>query len=86
MAKKMNVKINDVAENIEKVELSQSPVTEKYKTEKCKVLTYNEKTKELDIDFKGYGIRLNNVDNIKSDIISIKYRGEIGKPNFSCKL
>ena len=86
MAKKMNVKINDVAENIEKVELSQIPVTEKYKTEKCKVLTYNEKTKELDIDFKGYGIRLNNVDNIKSDIISIKYRGEIGKPNFSCKL
>ena len=40
----------------------------------------------MDIDFKGYGIRFNNVDDVNSDFVSVKYRGEIGKPNFSCKL
>lgn len=61
-------------------------VTKKYKTEKCKVLSYNPTTKELDIEFKGYGIRLNNIENISSDTILVKYYGEIGKPNFSCLL
>lgn len=61
-------------------------VEEKYKTEKCKVLSYNQKTKELDFDFKGYGVRLNNVDDIESDFVIVKYVGEIGKANFSCRL
>ena len=39
-----------------------------------------------DIDFKGYGIRLNNAEVINSDYVDIKYIGEIGKPNFSCEL
>ena len=85
MARKVNENIV-VTENVEKIETTTKTVTEKYKTEKCKVLSYNNKTKELDIDFKGYGIRLNNVDEINSDSISIKYHGEIGKSNFSCKL
>ena len=33
-----------------------------------------------------HGIRFNNVDEVNSDSISVKYRGEIGKPNFSCEL
>lgn len=80
-------KINENIEITEKeVDAYSKSVIEKYKTEKCKVLSYNEKTKELDIDFKGYGIRLNDIDNIKSDTVSIKYRGEIGKSNFFCTL
>ena len=75
-----------VTENVEEIETTTRNVNEKYKTEKCKVLSYNKKTKELDIDFKGYGIRFNNVDDVNSDFVSVKYRGEIGKPNFSCKL
>lgn len=85
MKKKENNTI-ETTENIEDNITTSTSTTERYKTEKCKVLDYNEKTKELDIDFKGYGIRLYNVGIIKSDIVSIKYRGEIGKPNFSYKL
>lgn len=84
MAKKItNV---ETTENIEENIAVEKTVIKRYKTEKCKVLSYNEKTKELDIDFKGYGIRLNNINNIQSDFVAIKYYGEIGKPNFSCEL
>jgi len=84
MAKKLtNMEtIENLKENIE----VEKTVTKRYKTEKCKVLSYNEKTKELDIDFKGYGIRLNNINNIESNFVTVKYYGEIGKPNFSCEL
>ena len=85
MARKVNENIV-VTENVEEIETTTKIATEKYKTEKCKVLSYNKKTKELDIDFKGYGIRLNNVRNINSDYVDIKYIGEIGKSNFSCRL
>ena len=85
MARKVNENIV-VTENVEEIETTTRNVTEKYKTEKCKVLSYNKKTKELDIDFKGYGIRINNVRNINSDYVDIKYIGEIGKSNFSCEL
>lgn len=60
--------------------------TSKYKTESCKILAYNSKTKELDISFKNYGIRLNGVDNVDGDNVVVKYKGEIGKPNFEYKL
>ena len=60
---------------------------ETYKTEICKVLLYNKSTKELDINFKGYGIRVFHVqDTPASDYVTIKYRGEIGKPNFTYEL
>ena len=85
MARKVNENIV-VTENIEEIETTTKIATEKYKTEKCKVLSYNKKTKELDIDFKGYGIRLNNAEVINSDYVDIKYIGEIGKSNFSCRL
>ena len=85
MARKVNENIV-VTENVEEIETTTKIATEKYKTEKCKVLSYNTRTKELDIDFKGYGIRLNNAEVINSDYVDIKYIGEIGKPNFSCEL
>lgn len=59
---------------------------EKYKTKKCNVLSYNADTKELDIDFSGYGIRLYNVSENIGANVNIKYRGEIGTSNFICKL
>jgi len=59
---------------------------EHYKTERCKVLLYNKLTKELDINFMGYGIRISHAEHIDSDYVTIKYLGEIGKPNFVCEL
>ena len=85
MARKVNENIV-VTENVEEIETTTKIKTEKYKTEKCKVLNYNDKTQELDIDFQGYGIRLHNVENIDSDYVKIKYLGEIGKVNFSYEL
>lgn len=70
---------------IEKVENKKTAST-RYKTEKCKVLAYDKHTKELDVDFKGYGIRIKNVDKVDSDFVSVKYYGEIGTPNFTYKL
>lgn len=58
----------------------------RYKREKCKVLSFNEKTKELDIEFKGYGIRLYDASKPDSEFVFVKYRGEIGKPNFQYKV
>lgn len=59
---------------------------EKFKTELCNVLSYNKSTRELDIDFLGYGIRLHNVEKDIGNTILVKYRGEIGNDNFICKL
>ena len=28
----------------------------------------------------------NNINNFKGDTVIVKYEGEIGKPNFSCRL
>ena len=42
----------------------------KYKTEKCRILSYNKATKELDIDFHGYGIRIKNADKKIYDIFN----------------
>ena len=81
MARKVNQNLDaETKTSIVKTEIK------KHKTIKCKVLAYNPRTKELDIDFKGYGIRLNNAEIINSDYVDIKYIGEIGKPNFSCEL
>ena len=86
MTKKVNEDMDNNKTNVS-VEDNKLP---KYKIEKCRVLSYNSKTKELDVDFKGYGIRLNNVlknvKNVDSNYVDIKYIGEIGNPDFSCKL
>lgn len=53
----------------------------------CDVISYNNKSKILDVDFKGYGVRLTNINNFhNTKKVKIKYKGEIGKPNFSCFL
>lgn len=57
-----------------------------YKTENCKVLSFNPAIKELDIEFKGYGIRLHYSGVINSGYITVRYYGEIGKPGFRCQV
>lgn len=58
----------------------------RYKKEKCKVLDYNIKSKELDIDFRGYGVRLYDIEITPSDAVIVKYTGTIGEPDFKCKV
>lgn len=48
----------------------------------CKVLHYNKHTKTLDIMFDQCGIRIKNVEAFNGTYIIVKYKGEIGKPNF----
>lgn len=74
--------------NEEKVVVKKTAVKpiEKFKTEKCEVLNYDEKFKTLDVLFKGSGIRFNDVSTNVGEFVEVKYRGEIGKPNFVYKL
>ncbi len=60
-------------------------INKNYKTENCKILDFNTATKELDIEFKGYGIRLHYPGVINSGYITVRYYGEIGKPGFKCQ-
>ena len=57
-----------------------------YKEKECKVINYNKITNSLDISFDGYGIRFNDVKDFVGDTVIVKYKGEIGKPNFEYKL
>lgn len=57
-----------------------------FKTKECKVVSYNKKTLELIFNFKGINIRFTRIKNNIGDTISVKYKGEIGKPNFEIKL
>ena len=57
-----------------------------YKTKLCKVISYNEKNKTLDIKFDKYGMRIKNVKEFTGSVVELKYKGYIGKPNFEYKL
>ena len=57
-----------------------------YKEKECKVIGYNKIINSLDISFDGYGIRIKNVKDFSGDTVIVKYKGEIGKPNFEYKL
>lgn len=57
-----------------------------FKEKECKVIRYNKFAKTLDIKFDGYGIRFKDVKDFSGNTVIIKYKGEIGKPNFEYKL
>ena len=85
MAKKVNQNL-EVIENAEtKASIVETEI-KKHKTIKCKVINYNKITNSLDISFDGYGIRFNGVKDFVGDTVIVKYKGEIGKPNFEYKL
>lgn len=57
-----------------------------FRTKECRVIEYNPVTKNLDVDFDGYGIRIPNAENVTGGTVAVKYKGQIGKPNFSYRL
>lgn len=57
-----------------------------FKSKECEVIAYSKRTNTLDIRFDGYGIRIKDVENFVGDTVELKYKGEIGKPNFEYKL
>ena len=57
-----------------------------FKEKECEVIKYNKITKTLDVKFDKYGIRIKDVEDFNGDIAIVKYKGEIGQPNFEYKL
>lgn len=37
------------------------------------------------LDFDGFGIKIENKENLNSEIVRVEYFGEIGNPNFVIK-
>ena len=58
------------------------------KNKECKVLRFNNKNKTLDIMFDEFGLHFNGVKNDYSNVetVNVKYKGTIGKANFSYQL
>lgn len=94
-----NLILDEVVTPMEETETKEASVNEKlpkkpknsfknngFKSKECKVIAYNKRTDILDINFDGYGIRIKNVKGFSGDVITIKYKGEIGKPNFEYKI
>lgn len=59
---------------------------DEFKTKECPVISYNKQSNTLDIMFDKYGIRMKNVRNFTGNIVNVKYKGEIGKPDFEIEL
>lgn len=72
-------------EELDKKNKSKNKNTD-YKVKECKIISYNETTKELDVLFDNYGIRINNSNPVTDSTVSVKYKGAIGKSNFICKI
>lgn len=83
--KKENTTLKTGADREEK-KTGNPGINSQYKTENCKVLAFNPGTNELDIEFKGYGIRLHSPGVINSAYVPVSYYGEIGKPGFRCQV
>lgn len=75
-------------ETIEEKPLPKKPRNNRngFKTKECKVISYDNRTKNLDVDFDGYGIRIRNVENFEGSTAIVKYKGTIGKSNFEYKM
>lgn len=84
-----NTEKNDILSSLDKTTKTRSRKSkEDFKEKECKVIRYDNYTKSLDINFDGYGIRIRNVDSSynNNSIVKVKYKGEIGKPNFIVKV
>lgn len=75
-------------ENIMTSEIVDPPKRQRniFRTKECRVIEYNARTKNLDVDFDGYGVRIPNVDHVDGTTVTVKYKSKIGKPDFICKL
>lgn len=61
-------------------------IKDEFHEKECKVLRYDKYAKTLDIMFDNYGIRIKNMETFDGVYITIRYKGEIGKPNFKILL
>lgn len=87
----MENKINKDSDfnNSNKISKNRSRKTKEDFIEKeCKIINYDNHTKSLDINFDGYGIRMKKIEfSYNNDpIVKVRYKGEIGKPNFVIKV
>ena len=59
-----------------------------FKEKECSVINYNNSLKTLDINFDGYGIKIRDVKHFSypTTTVRVKYKSEIGQPDFSIKL
>lgn len=59
-----------------------------FKEKECEIISYNQHTKVLDIKFDDYGIRIKNAESFYSNgkTVKVKYKGNIGMPNFIVKV
>lgn len=48
----------------------------------CEVVSYNERSKILDVKFDKYGIRIHGVENFAGKVAVVQYKGKIGNPDF----
>jgi len=72
-------------EDITKKVKRQSPKND-FKEKECPIISYNKHFKTLDVMFDNYGIRLKNIESFAGNTVNIKYKGEIGKPDFEFKI
>lgn len=84
------IEMNDTIDTSEKIIKTRSRKSrEEFIEKECEVIYYDSHKKTLDIKFNKYGVRIRNVeliDNKDHATIKIKYKGEIGKPNFIIKV
>ncbi|EOS34978.1 hypothetical protein C804_01104 [Lachnospiraceae bacterium A4] len=72
-------------EDITKKAKRQSPKND-FKEKECPVISYNKHSKTLDVMFDNYGIRIINIESFVGNTVNIRYKGEIGKPDFEFKI
>ncbi len=85
------VKADEILSEAEKDESTKKKLKtnlrkDEFKTKECPVISYNKHSNTLDIMFDKYGIRIKNVKDFIGNIVNVKYKGEIGKPNFEIAL
>lgn len=57
-----------------------------FNQKECKVISYDNKSKTLDVKFDKYGIRIKDVEYFTGDTAVVQYKGEIGNSDFEYKL
>lgn len=85
------INVNEILPETEKDENTKKKLKsnlrkDEFKTKECPVISYNKQSNTLDIMFDKYGIRMKNVKNFTGNIVNVKYKGEIGKPDFEIEL
>lgn len=57
-----------------------------FKEKVCRVIPCHNNQPYVDINFDNYGIRLISPNPVNGDTVTVKYKGEIGQPDFEVRL